>query len=190
MLLGFRPACSVVFCFRKMKPDVARRHRQKVVEGTNIVVQNVSIRDEEGNTCRALLHAIEADDEGEVKWWDAALRPKANLVNPSVAFLRGIKTLRPATHFNTFDLKKSRLRRLEKQKKDRERYLARREREIAPTAAMKASLNPHKVPRTGGHSALPKKQHASVTVETSVKKGPSNRRSLNQRKDRTIGKGL
>ncbi|KAG8345793.1 hypothetical protein ERJ75_001753000 [Trypanosoma vivax] len=125
------------------------RHREKVIRGTNIVVQNAIADDKYGDAHQALLHTIAADDQNEVAWWNNTLRPANNLTHPAEAYLQGIKALRPAARFNTFDVKKVRLRRLVRQERERQRFLERRKKEVAPTVAMKASANPHKVPRAG-----------------------------------------
>lgn len=124
---------------------------KKYIKGTNIRVEKKStdgIRDE--NT--VLLNSILNDDLTELKWFHNTLRPQRNLVHPSEAFLHSIKALRPAVVFNTFDIKKAKLRRLTKQQKEKKKALERRMKEVAPTAAYKASANPHKTPRTGDHA--------------------------------------
>lgn len=131
--------------------EVAPKHLRKTIKGTNIVVQK-NAADGVKDADLALLHSIAADDATEVLWFNRNLRPSKNLIHPSEIFLQGIKTLRPAAVFNTFDLKKSKLRRLAKQQKDKMKALERRKKEVAPTAAFRAAIDPHKVPRTGGHA--------------------------------------
>ncbi|KAK7198300.1 hypothetical protein NESM_000787500 [Novymonas esmeraldas] len=121
----------------------------KRVKGTNIEVRK-EVVDDTTDTSLALLHSIHADDETELRWFHSALRPERNLIHPADAFLHGIKALRPATVFNTFDVKKAKLRRLTKHEKDKATAMTRRKKEVAPTAAYKAAVNPHKTPRTGG----------------------------------------
>lgn len=125
---------------------------KKYIKGTNIRVEKKSTDGiQDANT--VLLNSILNDDLTELKWFHNTLRPQRNLVHPCEAFLHSIKALRPAGVFNTFDIKKAKLRRLTKQQKDKKKALERRMKEIAPTAAYKASANPHKTPRTGGHAA-------------------------------------
>lgn len=128
--------------------EVAPRQLRKTVKGTNIVIQK-SAADGVKDADIALLHAIAGDDPTEVLWFNRNLRPSKNLIQPSEIFLQSIKTLRPAAVFNTFDVKKSKLRRLAKQQKDKAKAMARRKKEVAPTAAFRAAIDPHKVPRTG-----------------------------------------
>ncbi|RNF00235.1 uncharacterized protein Tco025E_08849 [Trypanosoma conorhini] len=134
-----------------MVASAVPRQRKKFVKGTNIIVQK-SATDDVQDAHLSMTYAIAADDKSEAAWWQNTLRPERNLTHPSEAFLQGIKALRPSARFNTFDAQKARLRRLVKQEKDKRAWLQRRTREVAPTAAMKASVNPHKVPRTGGHA--------------------------------------
>eukprot|EP00796_Vickermania_ingenoplastis_P010675 gene10675-7419_t len=129
----------------------ALKELKKRVKGSNITVEkaaNDGVEDES----LVLLHSIANDDQAEVQWYQKNLRPARNLVHPSEAFIQGIKALRPAAVFNTFDIKKAKLRRLTKQQKDKRKAMDRRKKEIAPTAAFKASINPHKTPRVGGHA--------------------------------------
>lgn len=123
---------------------------KKYVKGTNIIVRKKSTDGVE-NEETVLLNSILNDDLTELKWFHKTLRPERNLVHPSEAFLHSIKALRPAVVFNTFDIKKAKLRRLTKQQKDKKKALARRMKEVAPTAAFKASINPHKTPRASAH---------------------------------------
>lgn len=131
--------------------QVPPKQLRKTVRGTNIVVQK-NASDGVRDPCIMLLHGIAADDATEVLWFNRNLRPSKNLIHPSEGFLQGIKALRPAAVFNTFDLKKSKLRRLAKQHKDKLTATARRRREVAPTAAFRAAIDPRKVPRIGGHA--------------------------------------
>lgn len=120
---------------------------RKQIKGTNIVVEHVA-----PSSNGSLLCQIGNDDQTELEWYHQTLRPVKNLTHPSEAFLQSIKALRPAAVFNTFDQKKAKLRRLVKQKKDQKKALERRKKEVAPTAAFKASVNPHKIPRVGTSS--------------------------------------
>ncbi|CAM41516.1 conserved hypothetical protein [Leishmania braziliensis MHOM/BR/75/M2904] len=121
----------------------------KRIKGTNVEVRK-EVTDDNTDAQSALLYSIHADDETELRWLHNTLRPERNLVHPSDAFLRGIKTLHPAAIFNTFDVKKAKLRRLTKHERDKATAMKRRKEEVAPTAAYKAAVNPHKTPRTGG----------------------------------------
>lgn len=124
---------------------------KKYVKGTNIVVEKLESYGID-DACLGMLNSIANDDLTEIQWFKSTLRPQRNLVHPSEAFIQSIKALRPAAIFNTFDIKKAKLRRLAKQNKDKKKALDRRKKEIVPTAAFKASVNPHKIPRTGGHA--------------------------------------
>ncbi|ORC85447.1 uncharacterized protein TM35_000351910 [Trypanosoma theileri] len=175
--------------------DAVPHERKKFIKGTNIVVQK-NATDGVYNEHLSLMYSIAADDQEEVMWWNNTLRPERNLTHPSDAFLQGIKALRPAACFNTFDIQKARLRRLVKQEKDKRKFLIRRKKEVAPTAAMKASLNPHKVPRTGGRApeeelrllSRGKKSSKKNTTNESDKKKYFHK--WKKQKLQKIGKGL
>lgn len=128
---------------------VAPKALHKRVKGTNVEVRKAAA-DDATDAQLALLYSIHADDETELRWYHNTLRPERNLVHPADAFLHGVKTLHPAAVFNTFDVKRAKLRRLTKQERDKATALTRRKKEMAPTAAYKAAVNPHKTPRTGG----------------------------------------
>ncbi|CBZ23268.1 conserved hypothetical protein [Leishmania mexicana MHOM/GT/2001/U1103] len=128
---------------------VAPKALHKRVKGTNVEVRK-EVTDDSTDAHLALLYSIHADDETELRWLHNTLRPERNLVHPSDAFLHGIKALQPAAVFNTFDAQKAKLRRLTKYEKDKASAMKRRKEEMAPTAAYKAAVNPHKTPRTGG----------------------------------------
>lgn len=130
---------------------VAPKALHKRIKGTNVEVRK-EVTDDNTDARLALLYSIGADDETELRWFHNTLRPERNLVHPSDAFLHGIKNLRPAAVFNTFDVKKAKLRRLTKHEKDKATAMQRRKKEMAPTAAYKAAVNPHKTPRTGGQA--------------------------------------
>ncbi|KPI83325.1 hypothetical protein ABL78_7646 [Leptomonas seymouri] len=132
---------------------VAPKALHKRLKGTNVEVRK-EVADDDTDVHLALLYSISADDETELRWFHNALRPERNLVHPSDAFLQGIKALRPAAIFNTFDVKKARLRRLTKHERDKATAMKRRKEEMAPTAAYKAAVNPHKTPRTGGQAPV------------------------------------
>lgn len=127
----------------------APKQLKKYVKDSNIIVEK-STGDGLDDKDIALLHSIDNDDATELEWYQRTLRPQRNLVHPSDAFSQSVKALRPAAVFNTFDIKKAKLRRLTKQQTDKKKAMERRKREIAPTAAFKASMNPHKTPRLGG----------------------------------------
>ncbi|CBH14318.1 uncharacterized protein TEOVI_000767600 [Trypanosoma equiperdum] len=183
-----------------MKNKAASRRDEKLIKGTNIIVKNVSLIDKHRNDPQALLHSIEADDAVELRWWRNALRPEANLIEPAVAYLQGIKVIRPATNFNTFDIKKARLRRLEKQEIERKKCLERRKRDVAPTAAMKASANPYRVPRSGGYikqkddRIIQRGEKTKKAAKKDIKEsgGKTQRHKSNDEKGKLqkIGKGL
>lgn len=130
---------------------VAPKALHKRIKGTNVEVRK-EVTDDNTDAQLALLYSISADDETELRWFHNTLRPERNLVHPSDAFLQGIKALRPAAVFNTFDVKKAKLRRLTKHEMDKASALQRRKKEMAPTAVYKAAVNPHKTPRTGGQA--------------------------------------
>ncbi|KPA75499.1 hypothetical protein ABB37_08396 [Leptomonas pyrrhocoris] len=132
---------------------VAPKALHKRIKGTNVEVRK-DVTDDNTDAQLALLYSIGADDETELHWFHNTLRPERNLVHPSDAFLHGIKVLRPAAVFNTFDVKKAKLRRLTKHEKDKITAMTRRKTEMAPTAAYKAAVNPHKTPRTGGQAPI------------------------------------
>ncbi|PBJ72510.1 hypothetical protein BCY84_15527 [Trypanosoma cruzi cruzi] len=178
-----------------MADNVIPRQRKKFIKGTNIIVQKSATDGVEDAHLR-MMYAIAADDKNEVLWWRNTLRPERNLTHPSEAFLQGIKALRPSARFNTFDIEKARLRRLVKQKKDKHRFLERRKREVAPTAAMKASINPHKVPRTGGQAPDEEIRFLSRGRKSSTQSAPNETEKKGyfhkwkKRKMQKIGKGL
>lgn len=126
----------------------------KHVKGTNIEVHKSAADGDDVSKHLRLLYSINPDDENELRWFHATLRPERNLVHPSDSFLQGIKALHPAAVFNTFDMKKAKLRRLTKHEKDKLSAVQRRKKEMTPTAAYKASVNPHKTPRTGGAAPM------------------------------------
>ncbi|ESL10972.1 hypothetical protein TRSC58_01287 [Trypanosoma rangeli SC58] len=178
-----------------MVANAAPRQRKKFVKGTNIIVQK-SATDGVQDAHLRMMYAISADDKSEAVWWENTLRPERNLTHPSEAFLHGIKALRPSARFNTFDAQKARLRRLVKQEKDKRKWLKRRQKEVAPTAAMKASVNPHKVPRTGGHAPAEEVRLLSRGRKSSKKSTTSDTEKKEyfhkwkKRKLQKIGKGL
>lgn len=128
--------------------------RARQISGTNIRVKAVeapaSSHQSFTDRTLALMHSIEPDDRNEVAWMQT-LRPERSLIHPAEAFLQGIKKLRPALHFNTFDETKLASRRAAKRQKENRAANKRREARMAPTAAMK-SVNLKKIPRTGGHA--------------------------------------
>jgi len=127
-------------------PKDLRKH----LKGTNVEIHKDAADGNDVSRQLQLLYAIHPDDENELRWFHATLRPERNLVHPCDSFLQGIKALRPAAVFNTFDVKKAKLRRLTKHEKDKLSALQRHKKEVVPTVAYKASVNPHKTPRTGG----------------------------------------
>jgi len=175
------------------------RNLHKKVKGTNIVVEKAST-DGVMDPCLRLLHRIAADDPTELRWLSHTMRPEKNLIHPSESFRQGIKTLHPATVFSTFDLKKSKLRRLAKQHTDKARALKRRTEEVAPTAAFRASINPHKTPRVGGHATeeeirfLSRGQKTKKTLSDSSRAGAEQPagyfKKWKKMKVAKIGKGL
>jgi hypothetical protein len=116
----------------------------------------------------ALMHSIDADDNNELSWMKT-LRPARSLIHPAEAFLQGIKKLRPALHFNTFDESKLASRRSAKRQKEKRAALKRRDERMVPTVAMKA-VNLKKIPRTGGHATTEEVKFLS--------RGKENKRAL------------
>lgn len=118
--------------------------------------------------------------------------------------MQGIKTLRPALNFHTFDLAKSKLRRLAKQEKDKMTALERRKQRVAPTAALKAALNPHRILRTGteapddearflSRGKSKNKKHARTSHSNTSKSDKGNTKYFTKwrkKKAERIGKGL
>lgn len=98
------------------------------------------------------LRALRPDDAAERRWL-ASLRPDKNLCEPAEAFAQGVKQLRPALRFHTFDAAKARARRREVQETQRAVFAARRAAQVAPTVAMKSALDPHKVMPDRGAAA-------------------------------------
>jgi hypothetical protein len=120
----------------------------KAVKGTNIVVKrSIPVLELQDPSERiiSLIRSIDADDRQEVLWM-RTLRPERNLIRPEEAFLQGIKTLRPAFRFNTFDVNKMNERRNQKRIRDQKIADERRRSRMAPTAAIKAVTNPKKLP--------------------------------------------
>lgn len=126
----------------------------RTFSGTNIRVRAVDVpanaQQNFNDRTLALMHAIDTDVREELDWMKT-LRPARSLIHPAEAFLQGIKKLRPALHFNTFDESKLASRRASKRQKEKRAALKRRDERMAPTAAMKA-VNLKKTPRTGGHA--------------------------------------
>lgn len=188
---------------------VAPKALHKRIKGTNVEVRK-EVTDDNTDAQLALLYSIAADDETELRWFHNTFRPERNLVHPSDAFLQGIKALRPAAVFNTFDVKKAKLRRLTKHEKDKASAMVRRKKEMAPTAAYKAAVNPHKTPRTGGQApveevrvlsrGMNKAQKARSRARAARKAGKASGGSTNEpktyftkwkkRKQEKIGRGL
>jgi len=125
-----------------------------VVKNTNIRVQKSTppitaasaSHADRCNTALAIMCSIEADPVNEAEWFDRTFRPERNLIHPSEAFLHGIKRLSPAIHFNTFNADIARSRRIAKQQQDQASAKKRKAALVAPTVAMKAALNPKKLP--------------------------------------------
>ncbi|CCW66625.1 unnamed protein product [Phytomonas sp. Hart1] len=172
------------------------RELKKNIKGTNIIVQKDRL-DGIKNENLAMLYSIDADEATELMWFHNTLRPSKNLIAPSKLFLQGIKALQPAAQFNTFDMKKSKLRRLTKQRKDILKAMEKRK-QITPTAAYRTAVNPHKVPRIGGHMPEDEvrflsrgaKQGKSKAAEGGDKDSPQYFTKWRKRKIHKIGKGL
>lgn len=123
----------------------------KRIAGTNIVAKRLEDRSSDANEEKVrLLRLLQSDDPREMAWL-AQQRPEPRLQNAAEAFLQGVKKLRPAINFNTFDAKKARSTRRRKQEQHEEATKERRAKRITPTVAMKAALNPRRVP---GDTAL------------------------------------
>jgi len=168
----------------------------KKIKGTNISVKSLrpstfSNQLSEHSTLRfesdpfnlqtqELLHSLKSDDPGEIRWLQS-LRPEKCLTHPSEAFTQGIKKLRPAIHFNSYDGKLVRKQRLKRQKAQLAAYEARRKAQVVPTIGMKTALNPHKIPTDGQLAATSVKKRRKGKKEASasiVKKKSKIGRSL------------
>ncbi|EPY31004.1 hypothetical protein STCU_03699 [Strigomonas culicis] len=166
---------------------------EKRIKGTNIVVQK-SAADDISDPFLATLNTIQPDDQTEILWWSRTLRPERNLIHPAEAFLQGIKELRPAPVFNTFDVKKAKMRRMVKQERDRKTFLARRQAAVAPTAAYRAAMNPHKLQRGfGGQNVQDEEIKMLGAPKKKNAKENNNKLFFNKWKKakvQSIGKGL
>lgn len=133
---------------------VAQPQRKRAIKGTNIVVQTLepssSAHASFEDRSIAMLNSIDRDDATEVQWL-RTLRPERSLIHPAEAFLQGIKKLRPALDFNTFDMKKSKARRATRRTQEQAKALKRREERLVPTSAMRA-INSKRGTRSGGHA--------------------------------------
>lgn len=130
-----------------------REGKARAIKGTNIEVRALQTPEDHENFTEktiALLKSIDADDRTE-ELWLRTLRPERSLIHPAEAFLQGIKKLRPALDFNTFDLNKAKKRRVAKRERDQAVAQKRRDAKMVPTAAMRA-INARKQTRTGGHA--------------------------------------
>lgn len=132
------------------------------VENTNIRVQKLTpdfpigtgmggTNGDRSNRAMTVMCSVAADPLDESQWFDRTFRPAKNLVHPAEAFLHGIKRLCPAIHFNTFNAAAAKGRRVAKQQQDQSSAKVRRKAFVAPTAAMKAAINPKKLP-AGSHA--------------------------------------
>jgi hypothetical protein len=110
---------------------------------------------------------IKEDPAVEINWVEKTLRPERLLTHPAQAYIEGLKTVRPALHFNTFDAAKARDRRVRKQLQDQASAKQRKAALVAPTAALKAALNPKK---------LPPGNPATVDENRMVTRGEKNKR--------------
>ena len=141
------------------------RNKSRRVKGTNITVQKLTPSGEthqndlsslgrkrqrtavaESNAAMHIFCNIHSDPQEEVRWFEKTFRPERMLIHPSEAYLQGLKKLRPALHFNTFDVVKAKGRRVSKQQQDQAAAKKRREALVAPTAALKAALNSKRLP--------------------------------------------
>lgn len=86
---------------------------------------------------RQFLRSLRPDDRSEVQWL-VAQRPLQNLVNPSEAFVHGIKSLTSSIDFSTFDAVKARSRRLQRQKVQDRKTLKHKQQRVTPSLAIKA----------------------------------------------------
>ncbi len=113
--------------------------------------------------------SIQRDPSDALQWLEQTLRPQRNLVRPSEAYVQGLKVVRPALHFNTFNAEKAKCRRVDKQRKDQSNATQRRKAMMAPTAALKAALNPKRLPP--GSQATPAENRLLM-------KGEKNKRAV------------
>lgn len=128
----------------------------KAIPGTNIRVQRLvpladSQQADPTQHIISLYESIEQDDTLE-RSWARTLRPARSLIHPAEAFAQGIKVLRPALVFSTFQADKAKARRLARREREQNVAKQRRAARMTPTAAMKATMNMKKVPRTGGQA--------------------------------------
>ena len=162
------------------------------VKGTNIVVEShrkvlvqsqrrpifASEATKQNMRAIGILREIAQDDQDEAQWLDK-LRPDKNLIHPSEAFAQGIKRLRPAISFNTYDPKKAKAQRRLRQAKAKEAYEKRRSQRVVPTVGLKNAMNPHKVP------------HEKAAAKKVLRKGnPKTKVRRSSVVDRVIGEDL
>jgi hypothetical protein len=121
-----------------MKPQGARRR----IANTNIVVASLA---EAAHPTIALWNSVGRDDEADAAWFKT-LRPRHMLVDPAEAFNLGVKLLRPAIQFATFDAALAKRRRAQRRAKHAEATEANKAARLAPPKALKAALNPKKLP--------------------------------------------
>lgn len=107
----------------------------KKIRNTNITVQYDAAVDTRSPAY--LLSQIRPDDQGEVHW-AVKQRPLQNMIHPAEAFNEGIKTLRPAVMFNTYDEGKAKTRRLHNQREQQKRTVAYRAKAVKASEALKA----------------------------------------------------
>jgi hypothetical protein len=94
------------------------------------------------------LYDLLPDDEGEAAWL-GNLRPQRCLVHPSEAFAQGIKLLRPAIQFNTFDAKKAKERRREHEAQARATYEKKKASQMVPGVGLLNAPNARKIGADG-----------------------------------------
>ncbi len=122
----------------------------KEIKGTNIVVK--ANRSRTTNSTVNLWISVptirpedKASKDPSSVFFDS-LRPEKKLIDPSEAFAQATKTLRPAVKFNTYDKKIAKKNRQAKRDLHAQATAKRREERMAPNPALRAALNPKKLP--------------------------------------------
>jgi hypothetical protein len=124
----------------------------KCVGGQNVIRAAVAL-----TRAREALAALQPDDDVELSWINR-LRPRRALIAPAEAFSQAVKRLMPALDFNTYDEALAKSRRAERRERQERVTAERRAQQVAPTAAMRAALDPKKLPKDNAASELPEEQ--------------------------------
>lgn len=123
--------------------------RARAIANTNITLQRLTPH-EVDLTPIGVLSAIRPDVISEAAWFNETFRPQQNLMPAIEAFLQSIKRVGAARDFASFDQDKAKQRRQKKFERDKQVAAERRAKAVAPTAALRAALNPKKLPPSRG----------------------------------------